>query len=69
MSTIAEALAHTGPALIDLVIDPNALSLPSHLTEEQVKGFALAATKVVLGGGVGRMLELARTNIRNIPRP
>ena len=42
MSTIAEALAHTGPALIDLVIDPNALSLPSHLTEEQVKGCALA---------------------------
>ena len=34
-----------------------------------MKGFALAATKVVLDGGVGRMLDLARTNLRNIPRP
>ena len=30
-------------------------------------GFALAATKVVLSGGVGRMLALARSNLRNIP--
>ena len=30
-------------------------------------GFALAATKVVLSGGVGRMLEMARSNLRNIP--
>jgi pyruvate dehydrogenase (quinone) len=34
-----------------------------------VKGFALAAGKLVLDGGVGRMLELARANVRNIPRP
>jgi pyruvate dehydrogenase (quinone) len=34
-----------------------------------MKGFALAATKVVLDGGVGRVLDLDRTNLRNIPRP
>jgi thiamine pyrophosphate-dependent acetolactate synthase large subunit-like protein len=51
------------------VTDPNALSIPPHITATQVKGFALAAGKIVLGGGVGRMLELARSNVRNIPRP
>jgi len=45
---LSEALAHPGPALIDLVTDPNALSIPPHVTNEQVKGFALAA-----GGRVG----------------
>ncbi len=35
----------------------------------QVRGFALGATKVVLDGDVGRMVELARANVRNIPRP
>ena len=35
----------------------------------EVKGFALAATKIVLTGGVGEMLKLARANLRNIPRP
>jgi len=64
---LTEALEHPGPALVDLVTDPNALSLPPHVTAAQVKGFALAAAKVVLGGGVGRMLEMARANVRNIP--
>jgi pyruvate dehydrogenase (quinone) len=66
---LSEAFAHPGPVLVDVVTNPNALSIPPHITAAQVKGFALAAGKVVLDGGVGRMLELARDNIRNIPRP
>jgi pyruvate dehydrogenase (quinone) len=67
-SGLKEALAYNGPALIDVVTDSNALSVPPHITAAQVKGFALAAGKVVLEGGVGRMLDLARSNLRNIPR-
>jgi pyruvate dehydrogenase (quinone) len=66
---LREAFAHPGPALVDLVTDPNALSIPPRVTAAQVKGFALAAGKLVLDGGVGRMLDLARANVRNIPRP
>lgn len=66
---LSDALAHPGPALVDLVTDPDALSIPPHITAAQVKGFALAAGKVVLDGGVGNMFELARANLRNIPRP
>ena len=66
---LAAALDHPGPALIDLVTDPHALSIPPHITAGQVKGFALAAGKIVLDGGVGQMINLARTNVRNIPRP
>jgi pyruvate dehydrogenase (quinone) len=66
---LKDALAHPGPALIELVTDPNALSVPPHITGEQVRGFALAASKTVLAGGVGQMLKMARANIRNIPRP
>jgi pyruvate dehydrogenase (quinone) len=66
---LSEALANPAPALVDLVTDPNALSIPPHITGKQIKGFALAAGKVVLDGGVGEMLELARANVRNIPHP
>jgi pyruvate dehydrogenase (quinone) len=66
---LSDALAHPGPALVDLVTDPDALSIPPHITAAQVKGFALAAGKVVLDGGVGKMVDLARANLRNIPRP
>jgi pyruvate dehydrogenase (quinone) len=68
-AALQEALSHPGPALVDLVTDPNAMSIPPHITGEQVKGFAVAAGKIVLNGGVGRMLDLARSNVRNIPRP
>jgi pyruvate dehydrogenase (quinone) len=66
---LEKAFAHPGPAVVDLVTDPNALSIPPKITGEMVRGFALAASKTVLNGGVGKMVELARTNLRNIPRP
>jgi pyruvate dehydrogenase (quinone) len=45
------------------------LSIPPNITAAQVKGFALAASKTVLSGGVGKMLQLAKSNLRNVPRP
>ncbi|QWF78308.1 pyruvate dehydrogenase [Amycolatopsis sp. CA-230715] len=66
---IKDLLAHDGPALLDVVTDPNALSIPPNITAAQVKGFALAVSRTVLSGGVGKMLQLAKSNLRNVPRP
>jgi pyruvate dehydrogenase (quinone) len=66
---LREAFAHPGPALVDAVTDPNAVSIPPKVTSEQLTGFALAASKMVLSGGVGRMITMARSNLRNLPRP
>ena len=65
---LAEALATPGPMLIDVVTDPDALSMPPKITAQQIRGFASASTKVVLGGGVGKMLDMASSNLRNMPR-
>lgn len=66
---IAEALAYRGPVLVDIVTDPNALSIPPNITWEMLAGFSKAAARTVFGGGVGRMVDLARANLRNIPKP
>ncbi|KOG88126.1 pyruvate dehydrogenase [Streptomyces varsoviensis] len=66
---LRDAFAHKGPALVDIVTDPNALSIPPKISAEMVSGFALSAGKIVLNGGVGRMLQMARSNLRNVPRP
>jgi pyruvate dehydrogenase (quinone) len=63
---LARALASPGPSLVDVVTDPNALSLPPHVTGQQIRGFVTGAGKAVLAGGVGKMLQLARSNLRNI---
>lgn len=65
---LAAALATPGPMLIDVVTDPDALSMPPKITAQQIRGFATASTKVLLGGGVGKMVDMAASNIRNIPR-
>ncbi|KQB84010.1 pyruvate dehydrogenase [Corynebacterium lowii] len=65
---IQEALAYPGPVLVDMVTDPNALSIPPNITWEMLMGFSKAATRTVFGGGVGAMLTMARSNLRNIPR-
>ncbi|MFD8982859.1 pyruvate dehydrogenase [Streptomyces sp. NPDC059564] len=66
---LKDAFQHKGPALVDVVTDPNALSIPPKISAEMVTGFALSASKIVLDGGVGRMLQMARSNLRNVPRP
>jgi pyruvate dehydrogenase (quinone) len=66
---LRDAFRHDGPALVDIATDPSALSLPPRITREQVSGFALSAGRTVLAGGVGRMAQMARSNLRNIPRP
>ncbi|WP_249933196.1 thiamine pyrophosphate-dependent enzyme [Blastococcus sp. CCUG 61487] len=66
---LADGLNRPGPVLMEFVTDSNALSIPPAITGDQVRGFALSATKQVLGGGVGKMVDLARANLRNIPRP
>ncbi|MFI1030932.1 pyruvate dehydrogenase [Streptomyces sp. NPDC020951] len=69
VGALKDALRHKGPALVDVVTDPNALSIPPKISAEMVSGFALSASKIVLDGGVGRMLQMARSNLRNVPRP
>ncbi|WP_030869938.1 pyruvate dehydrogenase [Streptomyces sp. NRRL S-37] len=66
---LKSAFKHKGPALVDVVTDPNALSIPPRISKEMVTGFALSASKIVLDGGVGRMVQMARSNLRNVPRP
>ena len=65
---LAGALATPGPMLIDVVTDPDALSMPPKISAQQIRGFATASTKIVLGGGVGKMLDMAAANLRNMPR-
>jgi pyruvate dehydrogenase (quinone) len=62
---IKQALDHPGPALVDAVTDPNAVSLPPHITAEQVEGFALTMGKLVLSGHIDEVVETVEANLRH----
>ncbi len=65
-SGLKKALEQSGPALIDVVTDANAVSLPSHITADQVVGFGLTMGKLVLAGHIDEVVDTIETNIRHV---
>jgi pyruvate dehydrogenase (quinone) len=60
---IAQALKHDGPALVEVVVDRQELSVPPTITAEQVKGFSLFTLKAVLSGRGDEIIDLAKVNL------
>ncbi|SEG92080.1 pyruvate dehydrogenase (quinone) [Actinacidiphila yanglinensis] len=57
------ALAHDGPALVEVMTARQELSVPPTITAEQAKGFTLYAIRTVLSGRGGELLDLVSTNV------
>ena len=60
---IAQALHHDGPALVEVLVSRQELSMPPTITTEQVKGFSLFALKAVLSGRGDEVVDLAKINL------
>ena len=60
------AFGHDGPALVDVRTDRYELSLPPKLTFGQIKGFTLYATRTILSGEGQELVELTKTNLRDL---
>ena len=63
---LREAFGHDGPALVEVTTARHELSLPPKLTYGQIKGFSLYATRTVLSGGGEELVELTKTNLREL---
>ena len=63
---LKEAFASDGPALVEVRTARHELSLPPKLSYGELKGFTLYATRTVLSGGGEELIDLARTNLREL---
>jgi pyruvate dehydrogenase (quinone) len=61
---LEKALATQGPVLVDVVTDPNVLSMPPRATIAQAKGFALAMTKMAFTGELKDVTDTVMANWR-----
>jgi pyruvate dehydrogenase (quinone) len=61
---LEQALASSGPVLVDVVTDPNVLSMPPKATIEQAKGFALAMTRMAFTGELKDVTDTVMANWR-----
>ncbi|MGO1859348.1 ubiquinone-dependent pyruvate dehydrogenase [Ancrocorticia populi] len=63
---LREAFAYDGPALVEIVTDRQELSMPPTINLEQMRGFTLYTLRTVLSGRGDEILNLAKTNLRQI---
>ena len=60
---LEQALEHRGPALVEIPVSRQELSMPPTITLEQMKGFSLFALKAVLSGYGDEIVDLAKVNL------
>ncbi|GAA1050380.1 ubiquinone-dependent pyruvate dehydrogenase [Arthrobacter russicus] len=65
-AALRTAFAHPGPALVDVRTERQELSIPPAITAEQAKGFALYALRTVMSGKGDELIDLVRSNARQI---
>ena len=62
-AALTEALAHrSGPVVVDAVVDPFALSRPSHVPFHAAKGFTLSLAKQILNGQMDAVIKTVARN-------
>ena len=60
---LKRALSEPGPALLDVAVARQELSIPPSISAAQAKGFALYALRTVMSGRGDELLDLADTNV------
>jgi pyruvate dehydrogenase (quinone) len=61
---LREALAHAGgPVVVDALVDPYALAIPSHVPGHVARGFTLSAWRQLLDGNRKLVAEEMRHNL------
>jgi len=60
---IAQALEHDGPALVEVLVARQELSMPPTVTLKQAAGFSLFMLRAVLSGRGDEIVDLAKVNL------
>ncbi len=61
---LSKALNHQGPALVEVIVNRQELSMPPTITAQQALGFGLYMVRAVLSGKGDEVIDLAKTNLR-----
>lgn len=65
-AALTEAFTHDGAAVVDVRTARHELSLPPKITFGELKGFTLYATRTILSGGADELIELTKSNLRDL---
>jgi pyruvate dehydrogenase (quinone) len=60
---LERAFAHSGPVLVDVVVNRQELSMPPTISPEEALGFSLYLLRAVMSGRGDEVIDLAKTNL------
>jgi pyruvate dehydrogenase (quinone) len=65
-AALAQAFQHDGPVLVNVMTDPEALAMPPKIEFDQIKGYALTMSKMILGGQMSEVLDTVKSNYKHL---
>jgi pyruvate dehydrogenase (quinone) len=60
---LERAFSHEGPAVVEVIVNRQELSMPPTISVEQVLGFSLYLIRAVMNGRGDEIIDLAKTNL------
>ena len=65
-SSLQSAMQHKGPVLLDVMTDPNVISLPPNVTLKEVEGFSFGLSRLALSGNIDAVVATLKDNWRSL---
>lgn len=65
-TAIGKAFVAKGPVLVNVLTDPNALAMPPKTEFNQMKGFAVAMTKMMFHGRMDEVVAIIKSNYKHV---
>jgi pyruvate dehydrogenase (quinone) len=65
---LREGLSHEGASVIEVMTVRQELSIPPKITFDQAKGFTLWASRSILSGNGDQVIQVAKSNLRELAR-
>ena len=63
---LKEAFETNGPVLVNIMTNPESLAMPPKIEWDQVKGYALSISKLMLGGKMEEVLDIVERNYKHL---
>jgi pyruvate dehydrogenase (quinone) len=63
---LQEAFCESGPVLLNIMTNPASLAMPPKIEWEQLKGYALSMSKLILGGKMDEVLDTVKANYKHL---
>ncbi|WEK21447.1 MAG: thiamine pyrophosphate-dependent enzyme [Candidatus Pedobacter colombiensis] len=65
-AAIADAISESGPVLLNVFTNPNALAMPPKVEWKQIKGMTTSMTKLMLGGNMDEVFDTIKSNYKHL---